>query len=337
MEHRAWALVRPRLVCFGGTECLFVAGAAKHLAEQGHTVIVASRRQNLVDSTCATLREETKNNNIHGLAVDLGSLASVKAAAEEVLRHADWAVDTLVCNAGMGAQMSLQRSADDLELCFATNHLGTLTLFVSPFVQCRLQTGHFYLAKLLLPTILANAKAHQLVARVVTVSSGTHDPANHTPVPSPIVNFPNWRMPTRFDGPRAYSQSKLANAMFGNDLAAEYDPSELTVATYDPGFIPTTGLMRGLGSVLTSVISFVSHVYLNAVHRIYGSTLQIGSMARSPAYLARLAVNAELVKETGKYYCIDAIDKCSVDAANRQYQIQLREFSDAILTEKGFH
>jgi len=294
--------------------------AARHLAKEGHTVIVASRDQGRVEACCAGLREDTKSTAIHALTLNLASLASVKEAADQLLNnHSDWAFDTLVLNAGLHG-MNFEKSAEGLEITFATNHLG-----------------HYYLARLLTPRLLENAKAHQVRARVIIVSSGTHDPANHTPVTPPIYNLENWRLPAagEFNAPRAYTQSKLANALFGNDLAAQFDPQELTVAIFDPGFISETGLSRDLGGVGQAVVGVLGRLYLRTVHAIYGSTLQIGSMSRSPAFLARLAVDSSLVEETGHYYCIDAIDKCSVVASDRAKQVELREFSDAILKELG--
>jgi len=292
---------------------------ALQLAKQGHTVIIASRGQDKVEATAATLREESGNQNIHGLAIDLSSLDSVKAFAEELLNHhTEWAFDSLILNAGI-SPTSLQISPDGFEIAFATNHLG-----------------HYYLVKLLTQRLLENAKAHQRRARVVVVSSGTHDPANHNPTPTPIFDLEDWRMPTSSFPVRVYPQSKLANAIFANDLATQFDPKELTVATYDPGYIGSTGLGRGLPSAARSILDVVGKLYLYAVSYLYGSTFQIGAMERSAPFLAQLAVDEQLIEETSRYYCIDALDKCSVDAANPQYQLELRNFSDKLLAEKGF-
>ena len=316
----AAATLKRTVLITGATSGIGLA-AARHLAKEGHTVVVASRDQGRVEAACASLREETQNPAIHPLTLNLSSLASVKEAADQLLNnHSDWAFDSLVLNAGVNVP-TFQKSADGMEITFATNHLG-----------------HYYLTRLLTKRLLENAKAHQVRARVVVVSSGTHDPANRNPIPSPVYDLEKWRLPTagEFNPPRAYCQSKLANAMFGNDLAAQFDPQELTVAIFDPGLIMETGLVRDVvGGVVKSVLGAVVGLYLSAVHRIYGSTLQNGSMDRSPAFLACLAVDSTLVEETGHYNCIDTIDKCSVTASDRAKQVELREFSDAILKELG--
>jgi NAD(P)-dependent dehydrogenase (short-subunit alcohol dehydrogenase family) len=119
--------------------------------------------------------------------LDLGSLDSVKAAAEEVLATHE-AIDLLVNNAGvMGIPQS--RTADGFEMQFGVDHLG-----------------HFALTARLLPALL-KAPA----ARVVTVTSTAHhmgravDPDN----PNLDGHYGPWR---------AYGQAKLANFHFGLGL-----------------------------------------------------------------------------------------------------------------------
>ena len=213
----------------------------------------------------------------------------------------------------------MQTSPEGFELTFATNHMG-----------------HYYFTRLVSERLLQNAKTHQHRARVIVVSSGTHDPANHTPTPTPAYNLEQWKLPRRYNPGRSYAQSKLANALFANDLATQFKPEECTVATFDPGFLPETSLLRNLGSGLHAVVGVVATLWMYIVHYAYGSTLQIASMDRTAPFLARLAVDSELLEETGRYYCIDALDKCSEVAATREYQVELREFSEALLKEKGF-
>ena len=111
--------------------------------------------------------------------LDLSDLASVRAFADGVGE-----IDVLVNNAGiMGVPFS--RSADGVELQFATNHLG-----------------HFVLTNLLLP---------RLSDRVVVVSSIAHRRA------ALCLDDLDWSR-RRYNGFAAYGQSKLANLLFLAEL-----------------------------------------------------------------------------------------------------------------------
>lgn len=112
--------------------------------------------------------------------LDLADLASVRSFAESVT-----GADILINNAGLMA-VPLQRTADGFEMQIGTNHLG-----------------HFALTALLLPKISD---------RVVTVSSGLHQLGNLQ------LDDLNWEK-RRYNRWRAYGDSKLANLMFGLELA----------------------------------------------------------------------------------------------------------------------
>ena len=146
----------------------------------------------------------------------------------------------LICNAGVQSGAKQTFTADGFESTFGVNHLG-----------------HFLLVNLLLPRLAAPA-------RVVVVSSGTHDPALKTGVPAPAWNDPMALAkgelgplaakdaPTK-RGQRLYSTSKLANVLFTYELARRL-PVGVTVNAFDPGLMPGTGLVRrGVRAVALSV------------------------------------------------------------------------------------
>lgn len=167
------------------------------------------------------------------LPLDLASLASVRGFADAVVATLGGAcIDALVLNAGGQRPDVAARSADGHELTFAVNHLA-----------------HYLLARLLLPRLAPGA-------RIVITSSGTHDPAEGTPVPAPrhadagMLADPD--SDPRRDGSattagmRAYSASKLCNLMTARSLAALPDTAAngWIVTAYDPGLTPGTGLVR---------------------------------------------------------------------------------------------
>lgn len=98
---------------------------ARALLSAGAEVILAVRDTAKGERVAQDLRAATQNKRAHVLAVDLGSLASVRQAAEHF--HARWAqLHVLITNAGIMAT-PLRYTPDGFELQLGTNHLDTLS------------------------------------------------------------------------------------------------------------------------------------------------------------------------------------------------------------------
>jgi NAD(P)-dependent dehydrogenase (short-subunit alcohol dehydrogenase family) len=122
------------------------------------------------------------------LALDLGSLASVRAAAAAFLAR-DEPLHVLVNNAGLAGHKGLTKQG--FELTFGTNHLG-----------------HFLLTTLLVPKLRASQGA-----RIVNVSSVAHYDCK-------AIDFDALRKPgTSVTGMHEYQVSKLCNVLFTRELA----------------------------------------------------------------------------------------------------------------------
>lgn len=159
-------------------------------------------------ATVVTLGRDPSRNTV---ACDLASFASIRAAAAEIT--ARWPrIHLLVNNAGV---QHLQRrvSADDIEATLAVNHLAP-----------------FLLTRLLLPSLERAAPA-----RVVTVSSSLARWGR--------IDFDHLQQARRYNGTRAYLQSKLANIMFTLSLADRLTRSAVTAVCVYPGLV-ATDLMR---------------------------------------------------------------------------------------------
>jgi NAD(P)-dependent dehydrogenase (short-subunit alcohol dehydrogenase family) len=160
---------------------------ARALAAAGAEVVIAARNQERAAEAMERIQVAVPAANLAIVKLDLGSLDSVKAAAEEVLASHQ-AIDLLVNNAGvMGIPQS--RTADGFEMQFGVDHLG-----------------HFALTARLLPALL-KAPA----ARLVTVTSTAHHMGR-------AVDPDNPNLDGRYGPWRAYGQAKLANFHFGLGL-----------------------------------------------------------------------------------------------------------------------
>jgi len=161
---------------------------ARALAAHGAKVVMAVRDTAKGEEAAARIRTLTPGADVAVHKLDLGSLASVRAAGAE-LAAAYPRIDLLINNAGV---MYPPRSttADGFELQFGTNHLG-----------------HFALTGLLLNNLLGVDGS-----RVVVVASIAHKIKAK-------IDFDDLHWEKRsYDKVASYGQSKLANLMFAYDL-----------------------------------------------------------------------------------------------------------------------
>ena len=186
---------------------------ALELARRGWRVILHGRSPHKLNQARAEIAGAVSGALLESVSADLGSLAQVRALAADLLGRFD-RLEALVHNAGVFLQ-ERQLSPDGFELTFAVNHLAPFALTFG-----------------LLPLLRASR------ARVVTVSSVAHNRGR--------IDFDDLQAARSFDGYRAYAQSKLANVLFANELAAR-ESGQLTSNSLHPGVIGTKLLKTGFG------------------------------------------------------------------------------------------
>jgi len=179
---------------------------ARVLASRGAEVILTARDVPKGEAVAAAIREATGNRAVSVEALELGSLAEIRAFAARMLpRHAH--LDILINNAGVMA-CPFAKTADGFELQFGSNHLG-----------------HFLMTCLLVPTLRPQA-------RIVSVSSRGH---HISPVVFEDVQFE--RRP--YNKWAAYGQSKTANVLFAVGLEKRLGARGIHAFGLHPGAIMT--------------------------------------------------------------------------------------------------
>jgi retinol dehydrogenase 12 len=159
---------------------------AEVLARRGAKVFLACRSVDKAKPVLEGIRSAGGEAEI--MALDLGSLASTRAAANKFLDRGE-PLHVLVNNAGLAGQSGLTK--DGFELVFGTNHLGP-----------------FLFTTLLLPRLRESAPA-----RIVNVSSKAHLKAKG-------IDWSALDKPTRTITTLAeYEVSKLCNVLFTKELA----------------------------------------------------------------------------------------------------------------------
>lgn len=245
----------------------FGANAAGRLAAEGHRLTIGARRPDAVDPGW----------NAMALPLDLDDFASVDAFADVVAKGP--AIDALVLNAGLQTA-ALETGAEGYERTFAVNQLA-----------------HFRLLCRLLPYLAPGV-------RVILTGSGTHDPEEGTMVTPPAHANAEWlafpdRDPTlpkgaRSQAFRAYSSSKLANIMTARELARRRP--DLAAMSFDPGYVPWTGLARSSGKILSSLVSLILPLTMKRDRK--------STVAKSGEYLAALAAGSAYATAHGDYWSV---------------------------------
>jgi NAD(P)-dependent dehydrogenase (short-subunit alcohol dehydrogenase family) len=257
---------------------------ALELARKGASVVMMVRNATKGEAVREEVARQTGNDRVELLVADLAALSDVRRAAEQ-FKNRHQRLDVLVNNAGLFLN-SRKESAEGYELTFATNHLA-----------------HFLLTELLRETLIASAPA-----RVITVSSEAHQ-AGH-------INFDDLQESRRYNGWRAYSNSKLANVLFAYGLARRLAGSGVTSNTLHPGFV-ATAFGDGNGSFVDFAFTLI---------RPFAKTPEQG--AKTTIFLASSDTVAGI---TGEYYVDSAPKRSNRESYDQTVQDKLWQVSAALV------
>ena len=309
------------LVLTGPTRGLGLATARALLRrEPDATLILAGRDMDALARLTRRLGRGRPRARLVPVAVDLQSATSVRQCAAAVRAAAPDGIDALVLSAGLQFTQDGLTGEGGVDLTFANNHLG-----------------HFLLANLLAGDVVTDG-------RILFVSSGTHDPAQKTGIPAPLMRearhaaFPatlGRRDPPGVAARRAYSTSKLCNVLCAYELDRRIQlcgrpgPS---VLAFDPGLMPGTGLARTYPPLLRALWSLVLPNIIPLLRAMLGPN--VNSAAVSGDNLARLAVDPSVHGWTGVYVSGRAAIRSSEVSYDRNLQADLWALS-ADLTGLG--
>ncbi|KAL5746363.1 hypothetical protein ACOSP7_027509 [Xanthoceras sorbifolium] len=235
------------------------------LALRGVHVIMAVRNVVAGNKVKEEILKKNPAAKIDVMELDLSSMASVRKFASDFIARG-LPLNILINNAGiMGTPFTL--SKDNIELQFATNHIG-----------------HFLLTNLLLDTMKKTAKESGREGRIVIVASDGHK----FTYPEGI-RFDKINDPSGYTGFSAYGQSKLANILHANELAKRLKEEgvNITVNSLHPGGI-ATNISRHNG-----FLNFLS----NTIGKLMTKSLEQG--AATQCYLA---LNPQVQGVTGEYF-----------------------------------
>ena len=216
---------------------------ALELARKGSNLILAARSLERAREVASKVHAAAPGIAVDVVPLDLAELTSVRGASD-LIRRDHKQIDVLINNAGVMATPERQ-TADGYELQMGTNHIG-----------------HFALTSRLWP-LLAESKT-----RIVTVSSLLHTSVKGID----LRVFDHSGTPGRYRRWRAYSESKLANLLFSQELhrrTNEAGSGVVSVAAH-PGFASTqlqsSGPTIGGRSAMSVGLGAVTRMFAQPAH-----------------------------------------------------------------------
>ncbi|KAK6117053.1 hypothetical protein DH2020_049196 [Rehmannia glutinosa] len=260
------------------------------LALCGVHVTMAVRNVDSGRKVKETIIKETPDAKIDVMELDLSSFASVRKFASEY-NSLSLPLNLLINNAGVMAP-PFMLSQDNIELQFATNHLG-----------------HFLLTNLLLDNMKKTARESQKEGRIVNVSS-----EGHRYVYREGIRFDKINDSSSYNTIFAYGQSKLANILHANELARRLKEEgvEITANSLHPGAI-ATNLLRHHGFI-EGAVNWVGKYFLKNIPQGAATTCYV-------------ALHPQVKGVSGEYFADSNISKPSSLASDTELAKKLWDFS----------
>ncbi|XP_053722798.1 retinol dehydrogenase 13 [Synchiropus splendidus] len=232
---------------------------ALDMARRGARVILACRDMTRARVAADEIRQRSGNGNVVVKQLDLASLQSVRDLARDMERSEE-RLDILINNAGIMMCPKWQ-TKDGFEMQFGVNHLG-----------------HFLLTHCLLDLLKKSAPS-----RIVIVSSLGHVKGQ--------IHYDDINLDKDYNPEKSYRQSKLANVLFGRELARRLEGTNVTVYSLHPGVIRTE-----LGRHLWTSLPVWKRVIAAGIMQLMKNPWE---GAQTTIYCA---VDESLANESGLYY-----------------------------------
>ncbi|KAL6544115.1 Short-chain dehydrogenase TIC 32, chloroplastic [Orobanche gracilis] len=266
------------------------AETSRILAARGVHVTMAVRNVDSGKKVKETIIKEIPDAKIDVIELDLSSFASVRKFAQQY-NSSSLPLNLLINNAGVMAP-PFMLSQDNIELQFATNHLG-----------------HFLLTNLLLDKMKKTARESHKEGRIVIVSS-----EGHRYVYREGIRFDKINDSASYNTIFAYGQSKLANILHGNELARRLKEEgvEITANSLHPGAI-ATNLLRHHG-IIEGIVNWVGKYFLKNIPQGAATTCYV-------------ALHPQINGVSGQYFADSNIAKASQLASDTELAKKLWNFS----------
>ncbi|KAK8690373.1 hypothetical protein V6N13_073907 [Hibiscus sabdariffa] len=266
------------------------AETARVLALHGVHVVMGVRNVAAGRDVKEAILKEIPTAKVDAMELDLSSMESVRKFASD-FSSSGRPLNLLINNAGIMAT-PFMLSKDNIELQFATNHIG-----------------HFLLTHLLLDTMKKTAQESNIEGRIINVSSEAHLYSYNEG-----IRFDKINDQSGYSSFSAYGQSKLANVLHANELARRLkeDGVDITANSLHPGGI-ATNLFRHM-SLVGGIVNIFGKIALKNIQQGAATTCYV-------------ALHPQVKGVSGEYFKDSNIGKASAHGKDVELAKKLWDFS----------
>ncbi|KAK1409035.1 hypothetical protein QVD17_41294 [Tagetes erecta] len=269
---------------------------ARVLALRGVHVVMPVRNLESGEKVKESIGEKVPNAKLDVMELDVSSMESVRKFAAEYCSKG-LPLNILILNAGIMAP-PFTLSKDNIELQFATNHVG-----------------NFLLTNLLLDTMKKTARESGIEGRIVLLASEFHRITYKGGIVFDKINDEKSYNPWY-----AYGQSKLANVLHASELSRRLKEEgvNITANSLHPGLI-RTNLSRngGLFSGFVNAIQFF-----------------LKNVSQGAATTCYVALHPQVKGISGQYFVDNNLDKAKGYGLDQELAKKLWDFSVKITESK---
>ncbi|KAF8105137.1 hypothetical protein N665_0162s0016 [Sinapis alba] len=278
----------------GGTSGIG-AETARVLAKRGVRVVMAIRDMKKAEIVKERIVRESPEADIVLLEIDLSSLSSVARFCSQFLSQ-DLPLNIIINNAGVFSP-NLEFSEEKIELTFATNFLG-----------------HYLLTEMLIEKMIDTAKKSGIEGRIINLTS-----VIHSWVKLDCFSFPELLHPIKYNGTKAYAQSKLATILHAKALSRRLKDrnANVTINAVHPGIVKT-GIIRAHKGLLTDSLFLIASKLLKSVSQGAATTCYV-------------ALSNETRRISGKYFADSNETNCSDLANDESLALKLCTNSETLI------
>jgi NAD(P)-dependent dehydrogenase (short-subunit alcohol dehydrogenase family) len=236
------------------------------LAMRGAHVIALARNMEKAQKACDSIAGKTTP-----VACELTDFDSI-VSSTETIKALHQPIDVLICNAGIMELPELEQ-VYGVEKQFVVNYLG-----------------HFILTSRLLDLVKASDQG-----RIVVLSSGRYKSA-----PPEGIQFDNLSGEKGYDPLTAYGQSKLAIALFAQELSRRLNGTGVTTYSVLPGVI-MTNLGRHLPAWKILLSKLIGWTFMRSIEQGVATTCYVATSPDLAEVSGQMFFNCSPITPEGKH------------------------------------